>query len=69
MKIQQNTTSASGFYPHHYSPVPQRPHVVRSNFSVFAVNDLGMHCVDLDGRGAGKNHSLQLRFYRSALLS
>jgi hypothetical protein len=45
-----NSTSASGLYPRTFSPVPERPRVLGSPYSVFAVNDLGMHCVDLDGR-------------------
>ena len=48
--ISINSTSASGLLPNNYSPVPERPQVLDSNHSVFAVNDLGMHCVDLDGR-------------------
>jgi hypothetical protein len=48
--VSINSTSASGLYPYNYSPVPERPQVLNSNYSVFAVNDLGMHCVDLDGR-------------------
>jgi hypothetical protein len=50
--VSINSTSATGFYPHAFSPVPQRPQVLGTNYSVFAVNDLGMHCVDLDGRVA-----------------
>ncbi|MEZ5502059.1 MAG: hypothetical protein R3E50_05150 [Halioglobus sp.] len=50
--ISINSSSASGYYPNAYSPVPERPRVPNSNYSVFAVNDLGMHCVDLDGRVA-----------------
>jgi len=45
-----NSSSAAGFYPQPYSPVPERPKVSGTNYAVFAVNDLGMHCVDLDGR-------------------
>ena len=48
--ISINSTSASGLIPNNYSPVPERPQVLDGNYSVFAVNDLGMHCVDLDGR-------------------
>lgn len=48
--VSINSTSASGYYPSNYSPVPQRPLVSGVNYAVFAVNDLGMHCVDLDGR-------------------
>lgn len=51
-QISINSTSASGFSPYNFSPVPERPQVLNSNYSVFAVNDLGMHCVDLDGRVA-----------------
>ena len=32
------------------SAVPQQPRVVSSNYSVLAINDLGMHCGDLDTR-------------------
>ncbi len=48
--VSINSTSASGFYSQAYSPVPEQPKVPGTNYSVFAVNDLGMHCVDLDGR-------------------
>lgn len=48
--VSINSTSAGGLYPGSYSPVPERPQVLGGNFSVLAVNDLGMHCVDLDGR-------------------
>ena len=48
--VSINSTSASGLHPYDFSPVPERPQVLNSNYSVFAVNDLGMHCVDLDGR-------------------
>jgi len=50
--ISINSTSTSGLNPNNYSPVAERPQVLGSNYSVFAVNDLGMHCVDLDGRVA-----------------
>ncbi|MAT93710.1 MAG: cytochrome C [Halioglobus sp.] len=45
-----NSTSATGLYPGAFSPVQERPQVLEGAYSVFAVNDLGMHCVDLDGR-------------------
>lgn len=48
--VSINSTSASGYYPRNASPVPERPQVLGSNYAVLAVNDLGMHCVDLDGR-------------------
>lgn len=48
--VSINSSSPSGYYPLNYSPVPERPKVLGTNYSVFAVNDLGMHCVDLDGR-------------------
>lgn len=48
--VSINSTSASGLYPFAYSPVMERPRVSGSDYAVFAVNDLGMHCVDLDGR-------------------
>jgi hypothetical protein len=48
--VSINSSSASGYYSQTYSPVPERPKVAGVNYSVFAVNDLGMHCVDLDGR-------------------
>jgi hypothetical protein len=48
--VSINSTSAAGLYPGLYSPVPERPQVLGGNYSVLAVNDLGMHCVDLDGR-------------------
>jgi hypothetical protein len=48
--VSQNSTSTSGYFAGAWSPVPERPQVLGGNFSVFAVNDLGMHCVDLDGR-------------------
>jgi hypothetical protein len=48
--VSINSTSAAGLYPYNYSPVPERPQVLGGNYSVLAVNDLGMHCVDLDGR-------------------
>lgn len=48
--VSINSTSASGLYPRSYSPVPERPRVTGTGYSVLAVNDLGMHCVDLDGR-------------------
>ena len=48
--ISINSTSASGRYAYAYSPVTERPQVANSSHAVFAVNDLGMHCVDLDGR-------------------
>ena len=48
--VSINSTSASGWNTRGFSPVPERPQVLGGNYSVFAVNDLGMHCVDLDGR-------------------
>ena len=48
--VSINSSSAGGYYPLNYSPVAERPQVLNGNYSVFAVNDLGMHCVDLDGR-------------------
>ncbi|MBP9034229.1 MAG: PKD domain-containing protein [Pseudomonadales bacterium] len=48
--VSINSTSATGLWPRNDSPVPERPRVSGGNYSVFAVNDLGMHCVDLDGR-------------------
>ena len=48
--VSINSSSASGYYSQTYSPVPERPIVAGVDYSVFAVNDLGMHCVDLDGR-------------------
>jgi len=45
-----NSHSTPGLVPWGYSPVPERPRVTGTDYSVFAVNDLGMHCVDLDGR-------------------
>jgi PKD repeat protein len=48
--VSINSTSISGFYPGAFSPVAERPQVLGGSYSVFAVNDLGMHCVDLDGR-------------------
>ena len=48
--VSINSTSASGFYPRFFSPVTEQPQVLGTNHAVFAVNDLGMHCVDLDGR-------------------
>jgi hypothetical protein len=50
--VSINSTSISGLYPGVSSPVAERPQVLGGNYSVFAVNDLGMHCVDLDGRVA-----------------
>ncbi|MCB1842562.1 MAG: hypothetical protein KDI09_06330, partial [Halioglobus sp.] len=48
--VSINSTSASGLYPFAYSPVTERPRVSGGDYAVFGVNDLGMHCVDLDGR-------------------
>jgi len=48
--VSINSTSTTGLQPWAYSPVPERPRVPDSAYSIFAVNDLGMHCVDLDGR-------------------
>lgn len=48
--VSINSTSASGPIPGIYSPVSERARVTGGNYSVLAVNDLGMHCVDLDGR-------------------
>ena len=48
--VSINSTSTRGPIPGTYSPVPERPRVAGGNYSVFAVNDLGMHCGDLDGR-------------------
>jgi len=45
-----NSTSVTGLYPGAYSPVPERPQVLGGDHAVLAVNDLGMHCVDLDAR-------------------
>ncbi len=48
--VSINSTSASGLQPGDYSPVPERPRVSGGTYAVFAANDLGMHCLDLDGR-------------------
>ncbi len=44
-----NSTSVSGL-PLGMSPVAERPQVLGTAYKVFAINDLGMHCVDIDGR-------------------
>jgi len=49
-RVSINSTSSTGMEPWNSSPVPERPRVSGTGFGVFAVNDLGMHCVDLDGR-------------------
>lgn len=48
--VSINSTSASGLSPYNLDPVAERPQVLGTDYSIFAVNDLGMHCVDLDGR-------------------
>jgi len=48
--VSINSTSAAGLDPAGIPPVPERPKILGGNYSVLAVNDLGMHCVDLDGR-------------------
>jgi len=48
--VSINSTSTSGLTPAGLPPVPERPRVTGGGYSVLAVNDLGMHCVDLDGR-------------------
>jgi hypothetical protein len=48
--VSINSTSVSGLNTLGMSPVPERPQVLDTDHRVLAVNDLGMHCVDLDGR-------------------
>jgi hypothetical protein len=48
--VSINSTSVSGLVPWGFSPVPERARVLGASHTVLAVNDLGMHCVDLDGR-------------------
>ncbi len=49
--VSINSTSVSGLDPAVFPPVvPERPQVLGGSHNVFSVNDLGMHCVDLDGR-------------------
>lgn len=46
-----NSTSQNRFAPPDTS-VPEQPIILNNNYSVFAINDLGMHCGDLDARVA-----------------
>jgi len=48
--VSINSTSVTGLIALGMSPVPERPRVLGTDHRVLAVNDLGMHCVDLDGR-------------------
>ncbi|WP_167854765.1 Calx-beta domain-containing protein [Mangrovimicrobium sediminis] len=48
--VSINSTSVPGLQPLPFSPVPERPRVSGGVYTLLAVNDLGMHCLDLDGR-------------------
>jgi hypothetical protein len=45
--VSINSTSQNGFPQ---GPVAEQPFTTSSNFNIFAANDLGMHCGDLDTR-------------------
>lgn len=45
-EVSINSTSANGALP--AEPVPELTEVVNANYSLVAINDLGMHCGDLD---------------------
>lgn len=50
--VSINSTSHDSLTPV-MSPVPRRAKVTSDAFSVLAINDLGMHCTDLDSRVVG----------------
>jgi hypothetical protein len=49
LSINSTSQDSLGFVP---DAVPEQPIVVNSGYSVLAINDLGMHCGDLDTRVA-----------------